>query len=209
MKERFNSRTGMMLAMLGMAVGTGNIWRFPRIAAKNGGGEFLVAWFFFLLVWSIPIIMLEFGMGRKTRSGPIKSFMQLMGLGTAALALPGCAPSAGRKPNIVFILADDLGYGELGSYGQEKIRTPNIDKLAAEGMKFTSHYSGSPVCAPSRCTLLTGKHTGHAYIRDNDEMSDRGDIWHDPDLEGQRPLLPDTFTLGSMLQSEDFAVYLS
>ena len=79
MKERFNTRMGMMLAMLGMAVGTGNIWRFPRIAAKNGGGEFLVAWFFFLLVWSIPIIMLEFGMGRKTRSGPIKSFMQLMG----------------------------------------------------------------------------------------------------------------------------------
>jgi len=79
MSERFNTRTGMMLAMLGMAVGTGNIWRFPRIAAKNGGGEFLVAWFFFLLVWSIPIIMLEFGMGRKTRSGPIKSFMQLMG----------------------------------------------------------------------------------------------------------------------------------
>ena len=79
MSERFNSRTGMMLAMLGMAVGTGNIWRFPRIAAKNGGGEFLVAWVVFLLIWSIPIIMLEFGMGRKTRSGPIKSFMQLMG----------------------------------------------------------------------------------------------------------------------------------
>ncbi len=79
MKERFNSRIGMMLAMLGMAVGTGNIWRFPRIAAKNGGGEFLVAWAVFLLLWSIPIIMLEFGMGRKTRSGPIKSFIQLMG----------------------------------------------------------------------------------------------------------------------------------
>lgn len=79
MEERFNSRRGMMLAMLAMAVGTGNIWRFPRIAAKNGGGEFLVAWVVFLLIWSIPIIMLEFGMGRKTRSGPIKSFMQLMG----------------------------------------------------------------------------------------------------------------------------------
>jgi NSS family neurotransmitter:Na+ symporter len=79
MSERFNTRTGMMFAMLGMAVGTGNIWRFPRIAAKNGGGEFLVAWIVFLLVWSIPIIMLEFGMGRKTRSGPIKSFMQLLG----------------------------------------------------------------------------------------------------------------------------------
>lgn len=79
MGDRFKSRTGMMLAMLGMAVGTGNIWRFPRIAAKNGGGEFLVAWIVFLFIWSIPIILLEFGMGRKTRSGPIKAFMQMMG----------------------------------------------------------------------------------------------------------------------------------
>ena len=69
----------MMLAMLGMAVGTGNIWRFPRIAAKNGGGEFLVAWVVFLLLWSIPLILLEFGLGRKTRSGPIKAFMEMMG----------------------------------------------------------------------------------------------------------------------------------
>ena len=69
------------------------------------------------------------------------------------------------KPNIVFILTDDLGYGELGSYGQKKIRTPHLDRLASEGMRFTQHYSGSPVCAPSRCVLLTGKHTGHARIR--------------------------------------------
>ena len=79
MKERFSTRAGMMLAMLGMAVGTGNIWRFPRIVAKNGGGEFLVAWFVFLFLWSIPIILLEFGMGRKTRRGPIKAFMEMMG----------------------------------------------------------------------------------------------------------------------------------
>ncbi len=78
-KERFGSRLGMMLAMLGMAVGTGNIWRFPRIAAKNGGGEFLLAWFVFLFLWSIPLILLEFGMGRKIRRGPIKAFMQMMG----------------------------------------------------------------------------------------------------------------------------------
>ena len=77
--ERFGSRLGMMLAMLGMAVGTGNIWRFPRIAAKNGGGEFLLAWFVFLFLWSIPLILLEFGMGRKIRRGPIKAFMQMMG----------------------------------------------------------------------------------------------------------------------------------
>lgn len=97
-------------------------------------------------------------------------------------------------------MADDLGYGELGCYGQEKIKTPNIDRLAAEGMKFTQHHSGSPVCAPSRCTLLTGKHTGHAYIRANDEMNERGDVWHDRNIEGQRPLLPNTETIGRMMQ---------
>jgi NSS family neurotransmitter:Na+ symporter len=69
----------MMLAMLGMAVGTGNIWRFPRIAAQNGGGEFLVAWIVFLVIWSIPLIMVEFGAGRKTRTGPVGAFIQLMG----------------------------------------------------------------------------------------------------------------------------------
>jgi arylsulfatase A len=79
-----------------------------------------------------------------------------------------------RPPNIVFILADDLGYGELGCYGQEKIRTPHLDRLAAEGLRFTRHYSGSPVCAPSRCVLMTGKHPGHAYIRDNLEAGQGG-----------------------------------
>ena len=77
--EHFGSRLGMMLAMLGMAVGTGNIWRFPRIVAKNGGGEFLIAWIVFLFLWSIPLILLEFGMGRKTRSGPVKAFIRMMG----------------------------------------------------------------------------------------------------------------------------------
>src|SRR5688500_9613570 len=75
-----------------------------------------------------------------------------------------------RKPNIVFMLADDLGYADIGAYGQKKIRTPNLDRMAAEGMKFTQHYSGSPVCAPSRCVLMTGKHSGHAYIRNNREL---------------------------------------
>lgn len=70
-------------------------------------------------------------------------------------------------PNVVFILADDLGWGDLGCYGQTKIRTPNIDRLAREGMRFTRAYAGAPVCAPSRCVLLSGRHTGHAFIRDN------------------------------------------
>jgi len=67
----------------------------------------------------------------------------------------------------VFVLADDLGWGELGCYGQTKIRTPHADRIASEGLRFTRHYSGSPVCAPSRCVLLTGRHPGHAAIRDN------------------------------------------
>lgn len=72
-----------------------------------------------------------------------------------------------RKPNIIFVLADDLGYGDLGCYGQESIRTPNLDHLARIGMRFTNHYSGSTVCAPSRCCLMTGLHTGHVSVRGN------------------------------------------
>ncbi len=78
-REVFSSRWLMMLAMLGMAVGTGNIWRFPRIAAQNGGAEFIIAWIVFLFLWSIPLIMVEFGMGRKTRTGPVVAFSRLMG----------------------------------------------------------------------------------------------------------------------------------
>src|SRR5688500_342865 len=81
--------------------------------------------------------------------------------------VPGHAANASRPPNIVFILADDLGYGDLGSYGQKLIRTPRLDRMAREGMRFTQAYAGAPSCAPSRCVLLTGKHTGHARIRAN------------------------------------------
>ena len=77
----------------------------------------------------------------------------------------------GRQPNILFILADDLGYGDLGCYGQTKIKTPNLDRLAAEGMRFTSFYAGSTVCAPSRCALMTGLDTGHALIRGNAQVA--------------------------------------
>jgi len=77
-----------------------------------------------------------------------------------------------RRPNIVFILADDLGYGDLGCYGQAKIKTPHLDRLAAEGLRFTHAYAGSTVCAPSRCTLMTGKHTGHSRVRGNLRVPD-------------------------------------
>ena len=76
-------------------------------------------------------------------------------------------PPAPRRPNIILILADDLGYGDLGCYGQTRIKTPNLDQLAAGGMRFTQFYAGSTVCAPSRCSLMTGLHTGHALIRGN------------------------------------------
>lgn len=79
------------------------------------------------------------------------------------------------KPNIIYILADDLGYGDIGCYGQKIIKTPNIDNLAKEGMKFTQHYAGSTVCAPSRSTLLTGQHTGHTYVRFNGDYQLRPD----------------------------------
>ena len=114
------------------------------------------------------------------------------------------------QPNIIYILADDLGYGEIGVQGQSIIKTPNIDALAASGMRFTQHYAGSPVCAPSRCVLLTGKHTGHAPIRGNDEWRARGEVWdyyamlNDPTLEGQRPLADSIVTLGEVLQKAGY-----
>jgi arylsulfatase A len=102
---------------------------------------------------------------------------------------------AARPPNIVFILADDLGYGDIGAFGQEKIATPNLDRLAAQGMRFRQHYSGSPVCAPSRCVLMTGKHSGHAWIRDNREVQP----------EGQPPLPAGTRTIARMLKEKGYA----
>ncbi len=113
-------------------------------------------------------------------------------------------------PNIIYILADDLGYGEVGVYGQTKIKTPHIDALAKSGMKFTQHYSGAPVCAPARYVFLTGKHTGHAFIRGNDEWNERGDVWDyekaclNPGLEGQRPIPKNTITLGDQLKKAGY-----
>jgi arylsulfatase A-like enzyme len=99
-----------------------------------------------------------------------------------------------QKPNIVYILADDLGYGDLSSYGQTNFSTPNIDKLAESGMKFTQHYSGTTVCAPSRSALMTGKHTGHTFIRGNKEVQP----------EGQHPLEAGAITLAEVLQEAGY-----
>lgn len=98
------------------------------------------------------------------------------------------------RPNIIFILADDLGYGDLSSYGQQRFSTPNIDGLAARGMRFTQHYSGATVCAPSRSALLTGRHTGHTFIRGNYEVQP----------EGQYPLPDSILTLAEALQAAGY-----
>ncbi len=101
---------------------------------------------------------------------------------------PASHTAAPALPNIVFILADDLGYGDTGCYGQQRIKTPNIDQLAAEGMRFTSWYAGATVCAPSRCALMTGKHTGHSRIRGNATL----------------PLLPEDITVAEVLRSAGY-----
>jgi len=105
---------------------------------------------------------------------------------------------AADPPNIVFVLADDLGYGELGCYGQEKIKTPNIDRLAKDGIKFLQHYTGAPVCAPARCTLMTGQHLGHAEIRGNRD-SGNGRVY-----PGQWPITDEVVTIAEVLKDAGY-----
>ena len=100
-----------------------------------------------------------------------------------------------NKPNVIFILADDLGYGDLSCYGQTKFQTPNIDKLATSGIRFTSHYSGCTVSAPSRSALMTGLNTGHTYIRGNKEMQP----------EGQEPLPDEVYTVAELYKEAGYA----
>lgn len=116
------------------------------------------------------------------------------------VAATGCA-SEQTPPNIIYILADDLGYNEVGAYGQQIIQTPTLDQLARDGMRFTQHYSGSPVCAPSRGSLLTGKHTGTSYVRDNFEVGG----WGPDEPEGQLPLLDAEVTIAEMLKPAGYA----
>lgn len=104
------------------------------------------------------------------------------------------ASGKGARPNIIFILADDLGYGDLSCYGQQRYTTPNLDRLASNGVRFTNHYTGSSVSAPSRCALLTGMHTGHAAVRGNEEV----------DPEGQQPMPATTVTIAKLLQQAGY-----
>ncbi|MGH9846111.1 MAG: sulfatase-like hydrolase/transferase, partial [Blastocatellia bacterium] len=98
------------------------------------------------------------------------------------------------KPNIVYILADDLGYGEVSCYGQTKYQTPNIDRLAREGVKFTEYYAGVSLCAPSRSSLMTGLHTGHTRIRNNYTADN-----------GRAALLPEDLTVAEVLKKAGYA----
>ena len=123
------------------------------------------------------------GLGEKTAAKPRPSSavrlvvaglaLTLSALGADQRSAAGQPSNQSRtsRPNIIFILADDLGYGDLGCYGQAKIKTPNLDKLAAEGVRFTDFYAGSTVCAPSRCALMTGLHSGHGRIRGNGSLA--------------------------------------
>ncbi len=122
-------------------------------------------------------------MNKQTR----REFLKVAGLSAASAGVFSLAPSCAanraaatresKQPNIIFILADDLGYGDLGCYGQKRVQTPNLDRMAAEGMRFTQHYAGSTVCAPSRCSLMTGLHTGHCRVRANSRiLMEPGDI---------------------------------
>lgn len=121
--------------------------------------------------------------------------IQLVVVALLATLLFSCSEAVEEtKPNIVYILMDDMGYGDAGCYGQEKFVTPNIDDLAKKGMKFTQHYSGSTVCAPSRSSLLTGQHTGHTPIRGNKEIKP----------EGQAPMPGSAVTIAEVLKEAGY-----
>lgn len=120
-------------------------------------------------------------------------FLVLLLFYTLSLGASVQAQKAAR-PNIVFILADDLGYGDVGINGQKLIKTPNIDRLAREGMQFTQFYAGTSVCAPSRSSLMTGQHTGHTYIRGNKEVQP----------EGQQPIADSVVTVAELLKKSGY-----
>ena len=118
-----------------------------------------------------------------------------------AATIFSASQSVAARLNVVLIVADDLGWGELGCYGQQKIPTPNIDRLAVSGQRFTQFYSGAPVCAPSRCVLMTGLHLGHAEIRGNRQAKTAFPEFE----EGQYPIRSETITFPELLQNAGYA----
>jgi len=125
-----------------------------------------------------------------------REFLKTTGMLAAGLAVltdrdeAAAAEGKALRPNIIYIMADDLGYGHLGCYGQKEIKTPNVDRMAKEGIRLTDHYAGSAVCAPSRSVLLTGLHTGHCYVRGNRRLP----------VEGNVPIPADSQTFGKVMQ---------
>jgi arylsulfatase A len=148
-------------------------------------------------------------MHRSSGHSIVQSLVSLAILAVVCLAIQQRAFGAERndRPNIVLIVADDLGYGELGCYGQKIIETPRLDELARQGMRFTQFYSGAPVCAPARCVLMTGKHSGQAAIRNNHKPKGMQDLrekygWEFP---GQQPLPDGEVTIAELLKSRGYA----
>ncbi len=136
----------------------------------------------------------------------LSAFLLILTSTSVGLIAADSSPNQ-TPPNIVLFVADDLGYGELGCYGQKIIRTPRIDAMAREGVRFTNFYSGNAVCAPSRCCLMTGKHPGHAFVRDN------GNPTHDPEFAkqmgfefpGQFPIPADEVTVAELFKKRGYA----
>lgn len=135
-----------------------------------------------------------FDFSRRTRRSSVVIIVFMLCLGCQSTVNESQRP---LRPNIIYILADDLGYGDIGCYGQEVIPTPALDRMAAEGMMFTQHYAGAPVCAPSRVSLMTGLHTGHSYVRGNYETGKYG-------FGGQLELRPEDVTVAELLKNEGY-----
>jgi|GEM_PF-483192 len=171
----------------------------PATTAESESGSTLLKVVTLLLLGSFGaniflLIVSEAYRRRAMRAMLLGSLLLTAGSATA-LAKEESPRAPTDRPNIIFVFADDLGYAELGCYGQKKILTPRVDQLAKNGMLFTDFYAGAPVCAPSRCVLLTGKHLGHSYIRDNGEVKP----------EGQRPLPPCEVTIAEILKKKGYA----
>jgi len=141
-----------------------------------------------------------------------RTFLKGMTAGAAGVAvssaLSSCTVNEDRKdskPNIIFIMMDDLGYGDLGCYGQKNIRTENVDKMAAEGIRFTDCYTGSPVCAPCRSVLMTGQHTGHTRVRGNGAKVGGVLVTDNGPPQKRVPLRPEDFTVAELLKQAGYA----
>ena len=132
---------------------------------------------------------------------PSLALLATLGLGACSPAPKEPKDNNRQKPNIIYILADDLGYGDLGCYGQKTLKTPHLDQMAREGIRFTQHYAGSPVCAPSRASLMTGRDPGHCRVRGNYETGPHG-------FGGELELLPTDVTIAEILKRAGYQTAL-